>query len=154
MSMVEELSKIVHMLPSIGTTSSHLSQQCTVFLKQVSTVTPIIGHIQPSLIHDPNKVRAQKKPKESPKDGGQRGQTRQLGVLIGGIFFLHGTFFCQGEILRGKKEESVKGRAVQWIFPELAEGDLAQAILLPCAAVFLCFTPFFCVRADAWAWIP
>lgn len=70
------------------------------------------------------------------------------------FFFLHGTFFCQGEILRGKKEESVKGRAVQRIFPELAEGDLAQAILLPCAAVFFSFTPFFCVRADAWAWIP
>ena len=60
----------------------------------------------------------------------------------------------KGEILRGKKEESVKGRAVQRIFPELAEGDLAQAILLPCAAVFFSFTPFFCVRADAWAWIP
>ena len=39
--------------------------------------------------------------------------------------------FYQGEIRRGKKEESVKGRAVQWIFPQLAEGDLAQAICCP-----------------------
>ena len=75
MNMAEELSKIVHILPSIGTTSYHLTTQMMVLQGGFHENTGVFWQFDP-------KGQRPKKAKGISEGRGQRGQIRQLGVCL------------------------------------------------------------------------